>query len=176
MEAIDFKLDVLSRYGRPYLKAVVDDKESVHPLRGDAEKAIWNVVGRLGRERGLGPAAVQQIYISRLPALRKKVQQILAYDMPDYFNIKTLDQNDAVAEFRKRQALGGKLSGVLEALVNLKEGNALLVEELTTSDVSMLRTSIRRYLEDAFVVETTRVETNKDRYLALAYRKAQAAS
>jgi hypothetical protein len=84
---------------------------------------------------------------------------------------RELDAQEARREFNKRRGRGSKYDHVLEAVGNLGQNKAMIVEGLTYSEVTGIRMRMKSHLEGSFKVESTKVDKDKDLFDLLVQKK-----
>lgn len=86
------------------------------------------------------------------------------------FQIKELNVNEAQREFNRRRGRGSKYDAILDAAEKLEEGKALIIEQITYSEVNGIRSRIRDMLKGDYQVESTKVNAEKGLYDVLIHR------
>lgn len=84
---------------------------------------------------------------------------------------KEMDLKDAEREFNRRSSRGSKYDDVVSAAEKLGKGKALIVENLSYSEVTGLRKRIADFLGDDWNVSATKADKDKNTYSALVHRK-----
>ena len=84
--------------------------------------------------------------------------------------VREMDLREAKREFSRRSARGSKYDKVLDAAEQLQEGKALLVDQISYSEVTGIRTRMKEYLSGDFKVEATKVDKDKNLYDVLIQR------
>ncbi len=86
------------------------------------------------------------------------------------FTLKELDAQEARRLFNRKRGRGSKYDRVLEAADKLGSGKALIIEQITYSEVTGIRMRVREHLQDGFKIEATKVDRDKDLYDLLILR------
>ncbi|MFW5972812.1 MAG: hypothetical protein ACOCTG_02375 [Bacteroidota bacterium] len=84
---------------------------------------------------------------------------------------KELDADEARRIFSKKRGRGSKYDSVMEAAEKLSAGKALIVEQITYSEVTGIRMRLRDQLGDDFKIEATKTDREKNLYDLLIQRK-----
>lgn len=87
------------------------------------------------------------------------------------FNISKMDLPEAKREFNRRRGRGSKYDTILEAAEKLGQKEALLVDGITYSEVSGIRSRVREFLQGSFKIEATKTDKDKDLYDVLIHRE-----
>lgn len=85
---------------------------------------------------------------------------------------KELDLDQARREFSRKRSKGSKYDKVLEAVEKLEPGRALLVEQVTYSEVANLRNRIRELIGEEISLESTKVDRDQNLYDMLVQRRS----
>lgn len=87
------------------------------------------------------------------------------------FNIKKLDLREAQRQFNRKRGRGSKYDEILEEIEKLDEGKALIVEQISYSEVTGLRQRVKNLLgADDWKIEATNVNKDKNLYDLLIHR------
>ena len=87
------------------------------------------------------------------------------------FKIQELDLQEAQRQFNRRRGRGSKYDEVLDAAEKLEKDKALLVEQVSYSEVTGIRQRIKEYLGAGWAVEATKVDKDKGIYDAMIRRE-----
>lgn len=88
------------------------------------------------------------------------------------FTVKEMDLQEARRMFNRKRGRGSKYDAVLEAAEKLDTGKALIVEQISYSEVTGIRMRLREHLQDEFKIEATKVDRDKNLYDLLIQRKS----
>ena len=86
------------------------------------------------------------------------------------FSIAKMDLTEAKREFSRRRGRGSKYDAILEAAEALDKEEALLVDGVSYSEVTGIRSRVKEYLKSTFKIEATKVDKEKDLYDVLIHR------
>ena len=84
--------------------------------------------------------------------------------------VKEMELKDAQREFSRRRGRGSKYDAVLDAVEKLGKGKAIIIEQVSYSEVTGIRNRLRDFLGDGFKVEATKVNKDKELYDVLIHR------
>ena len=84
---------------------------------------------------------------------------------------KEMDLKDAQREFSQRRGRGSKYDDVVRAAEKLDKGKALIVEGLSTSEVTGLRKRLGDMLGEGWTTGSTKVDADKKLYDVLVHRQ-----
>ena len=87
------------------------------------------------------------------------------------FNISKMDLSEAKREFNRRRGRGSKYDSILEAAEKLAKDVALLVDGISYSEVTGIRSRVKEYLKGSYKIEATKVDKEKDLYDVLVHRE-----
>lgn len=85
--------------------------------------------------------------------------------------MQSLDLKEARREFNRRRGRGSKYDPILDEVEKIDAGKALLVEGMSYSEVTGLRSRLREYLGEGYNVEATKVNREKELYDVLIHRE-----
>lgn len=86
------------------------------------------------------------------------------------FKIRKLDLKEAQREFNRRRGRGSKYDDILDAAEKLEKGKALIVGQITYSEVTGIRQRIKEYLSDEWSISATKVDRDNNLYDVLIHR------
>jgi hypothetical protein len=86
------------------------------------------------------------------------------------FKIQEFRVDEAQREFNRRRSRGSKFDAVIQAVAELKEGNALIVEHVNVSEVTGIRQRITSIFGEGWKVESTKVNKEDNLYDLLIMR------
>jgi hypothetical protein len=84
---------------------------------------------------------------------------------------KELDLQEAQRVFSRRRGRASKYDQILDAAEKLNAGKALVVEQMSYSEVTGIRKKIKEYLGEGWMVEATKGDREKNLFDVLVYRE-----
>lgn len=83
-----------------------------------------------------------------------------------------MDLQEARRVFNRKRGRGSKYDQVLEAAEKLDSGKALIVEQISYSEVTGIRMRVRDHLDQEYKIEATKTDRDKDLYDLLIQKKS----
>ena len=87
------------------------------------------------------------------------------------FKYKELDLQDAQRAFNRRRGRASKYDQIVDSAEKLGAGKALIVEQMTYSEVTGIRKKIQDYLGEGWKVEATKTDRDKNLFDVLIFRE-----
>lgn len=87
------------------------------------------------------------------------------------FEIKEMDLDQAQREFNRKRGRGSKYDDVIAAAEKLGKGKALIIGQVSYSEVTGIRQRIKNYLGEDLKLEATKVDKQKNLYDLLIHRE-----
>lgn len=87
------------------------------------------------------------------------------------FKIKEMDLQDAQRAFNRRRGRASKYDQIVDSAEKLSGGKALIVEQMSYSEVTGIRKKIQEYLGEGWKVEASKADREKNLFDVLIYRQ-----